>query len=295
MQLIHRRYLVVATLAETLYGRVLVCHDLAAVADGAAPDEARVVIKQVSLNRAIRTLNTPRPSSLQAPDDPRQEKSVTNVLQRAGGHRHVVRYRDDFIDGSELYFVQDYCTGGDLYSLVSLGEGKGTRRLSCEHALAVLAQVASGVAFLHAHDIAHRDLSLENVFLNDGVCQVGDFGLSTRRPRGCCGRVGKAYYMAPEVAAGVEHDAKAADVWSLGVMLFILLTGSPLVVNAMVASKVFHLMEASGGVMFILEAWKFDTSEWGVVVGLLSGMLEVNPNKRLTIEQVLNHDAFITP
>ncbi|KAE9286687.1 hypothetical protein PF008_g26608, partial [Phytophthora fragariae] len=230
--------------------------------------------------------------SQQAPDDPRQEKSVANALRRAGGHRHVVRYRDDFITDSELCFVQDHCAGGDLYSLVSLGEGKGTRRLSCASAMAVVAQVASGVGFLHALDIAHRDLSVENVFLKDSVCQIGDFGLATRRPRGCCGRVGKAYYMPPEVAACEEYDAKAADIWSMGVMLFILLTGSPLVSNTMTALKTFNLMVAGGGVTAILEAWEVDTSEWGPVLDLLAGMVVVDPLKRLSIEQVLEHEAL---
>ncbi|EGZ16402.1 hypothetical protein PHYSODRAFT_249738 [Phytophthora sojae] len=232
MAVIQHRYRVVSTLAVTLYGAVHVCHDLAAIVDGADPDDALVVLKHVSLHRAMDTINTPRFA---------HEKSVANALRQAGGHRHVVRYREDFITGSDLYCVQDHCAGG-LYSLVSLGEGKGTRRLSCANAMSVLAQVASGVAFLHALDIAHRDVSLENVFIKDGVCQVGDFGLSTRRPYGCCGRVGKAYYMAPEVAACEEYDAKAADIWSLGVMLFILLTGSPLVSNAMTVLKTFNLM-----------------------------------------------------
>jgi len=292
MSIIQHRYRVMNTLADTLYGAVHVCHDLAAIVDGARPEDALVVVKQVSLQRAMRMLNTPRPPSQQTPDDPRQEKSVANTLRRAGGHRHVVRYRDDFIDGGELYFVQDYCEGGDLYSLVSLGEGKGTRRLSCASAMAVLAQVASGLAFLHAHDMAHRDVSLENVFVKAGVCQLGDFGLATRRPRGCCGRVGKAYYMAPEVAAGEEFDAKAADVWSFGVMLFILLTGSPLVPNAMTAAKTFRLMAMNGGVSFVLESWGVDTSEWGSVEELLSAMLVVDPAKRLTIEQVLDLEAL---
>ncbi|KAJ8559193.1 hypothetical protein ON010_g8253 [Phytophthora cinnamomi] len=292
MSIIQHRCRVVSTLADTLYGAVHICHDLAAIVEGADPDDALVVLKHVSLHRAMNIINTPRPSSQQAPDDPRQEKSVANALRQAGGHRHVVRYRDDFIAGSELYFVQDHCAGGDLYSLVSLGEGKGTRRLSCSSAMAVLAQVASGVAYLHAHDIAHRDLSLENVFVKDGACQVGDFGLATRRPRGCRGRVGKAYYMAPEVAACEEYDAKAADIWSLGVMLFIMLTGSPLVSNAMTALKTFQLMMTGGGVAFVLEAWGVDTSEWGPVVDLLAGMVVVDPAKRWSIEQVLDHIAF---
>ncbi|KAE8998149.1 hypothetical protein PR001_g19406 [Phytophthora rubi] len=292
MSIIQHRYRVVSTLADTLFGAVHVCHDLASIVDGADPDDALVVLKHVSLRRAIATINAPRPSSQQAPDDPRQEKPVANALRRAGGHRHVVRYRDDFITDSELYFVQDHCAGGDLYSLVSLGEGKGTRRLSCASAMAVVAQVASGVGFLHALDIAHRDLSLENVFLKDSVCQIGDFGLATRRPRGCCGRVGKAYYMPPEVAACEEYDAKAADIRSMGVMLFILLTGSPLVSNAMTALKTFNLMVAGGGVTAILEAWEVDTSEWGPVLDLLAGMVVVDPLKRLSIEQVLEHEAL---
>ncbi|RLN94730.1 hypothetical protein BBJ28_00013907 [Nothophytophthora sp. Chile5] len=292
MQLIRNRYRVLGTLSETLYGFVHVCSDLVAIANGADSDESRVVLKQVSLSRAMGILNAPRPKEQQAPDDPRLEKSVANALRRAGGHCNIVRYTDDFIECDNLYFVQDYCVGGDLYEHLSRGDRQGTRRLPCAEAMSLVEQVASGLAFLHEHDMAHRDLSLENVLLNDDVCQIGDFGLATRRPYDCTDRVGKAYYMAPEVVAGGKYDGKAADVWALGVMLFILLTGSPLVTNAPTATKSFQLMKTAGGIALVLEAWGIETSQWGSVVDLLSRMLEVDPTDRISVEQVLAHQAF---
>ncbi|KAG6612200.1 serine/threonine protein kinase [Phytophthora cinnamomi] len=89
-------------------------------------------------------------------------------------------------------------------------------------------QVTLGLHFLHSNGIAHRDVSLENVLLRGGVCKLSDFGLATDAERMCAEVVGKANYMAPEVVAGEAYAPVAADMWSLGIVLFIMLTGSPL-------------------------------------------------------------------
>eukprot|EP00644_Phytophthora_capsici_P015696 jgi/Phyca11/19165/fgenesh1_pg.PHYCAscaffold_44_\ len=86
--------------------------------------------------------------------------------------------------------------------------------------LSLMRQVLEGVFYLHSTlGIAHRDLSLENVLLSRGVCKITDFGLSTDA-RGMCngGRVGKEFYMAPEVVGGERYNPALADVWSLGIM-----------------------------------------------------------------------------
>ncbi|GMF44073.1 unnamed protein product [Phytophthora lilii] len=97
----------------------------------------------------------------------------------------------------------------------------------------IMTQVFAGVNYLHQQiGIAHRDLSLENVLMHNGECKVSDFGLSVAAKARCKERVGKEYYMAPEVVAGKTYDPVKADIWSLGIMWFILLTGSPLVAIA---------------------------------------------------------------
>ncbi|ETM99090.1 serine/threonine protein kinase [Phytophthora nicotianae INRA-310] len=282
MTLIHNRYRPVRQLAQTTYGSICLCTD-----EFLPP--RRVVLKSVSLVHAINMLDLRSPE-LQQPDDPRQEKAFAN-LQRsnAAPHPNIVQYLDDFIEGQTLYFVLEYCAGGDLVSSVNCGQNQ---RLVCADALAVIKQIAAGVAYLHSHSVAHRDLSLENVMLSRGVCKVGDFGLSTRTDQPSFGRVGKAYYMAPEVvAARAVYDSKAADIWSLGIILFVLVTGSPLVSLAKEEDAAFRAFQKVG-VREVLEAWHMEDLLEESAIQLLNGMLQCNPTKRLTIEQVLDHEAF---
>ncbi|EEY62871.1 protein kinase [Phytophthora infestans T30-4] len=282
MTLIRDRYRPVRQLAQTTYGGVYLCNDELLL-------PRRVVLKSVSLVHAINMLDQ-HSDELQAPDDPRQEKAFAN-LQRseAAPHSNIVQYLDDFIEGHTLYFVLEYCAGGDLVSAVNRGQN---RRLACADALARVKQIATGLAHLHSRSIAHRDLSLENVMLSRDVCKIGDFGLSTRTDQQCFGRVGKAYYMAPEVVASrAVYDPKAADVWSLGIILFILVTGSPLVSLATEEDAAFRAFRKVG-VRDVMEAWRMDDLLEGSAMQLLHGMLQCDPTKRLTIEQVLNHAAF---
>lgn len=201
------------------------------------------------------------------------------------------KHEDD--SASSLFFVLEYCADGDLHEYLMAQHGPGGR-LSPFDAMSVLAQVASGVAFVHALGLAHRDISLENVLLDCGVCKLSDFGLSASAAELRTERVGKAYYMAPEVVsvtATAPYDARAADVWSLGITFFILLTGSPLVPLASRSELSFAAFERHG-VRAVLEAWGREKELSLSVTQLLEGMLAVDPSRRLTIQQVLRHRAF---
>ncbi|KAH7485136.1 putative serine/threonine-protein kinase [Phytophthora ramorum] len=282
MTLVHNRYRVERELAQTTYGGIYLCTD-------ELQRPRRVVLKRVSLLQAINLLDMRR-SQLQTPDDPRQEKAFAH-LQRAERtpHPHIVQYLDDFMEGHTLYFVLEFCAGDDLYKAVNRGEN---RRLKCADALDVTKQVSTAVSYLHRRSIAHRDVSLENILLSRGVYKLADFGLATRADRLCIECAGKAYYMAPEVvASGVAYDPKAADVWSLGVVLFILLTGSPIVQLATEEDARF-LAFKKVGVRELLRVWRMTHLVHEGAMRLLEGMLQCDPAKRLTIEQVLQHEAF---
>lgn len=281
--LIHNRYHPVTQLAQTTYGGIYLCTD-------EAHDARRVVLKSVALVHAIALLDGRAPDQ-QSPDDPRQERAfATFQRSQAATHPHIVDYLDDFIEDQILYFVLEHCVDGDLYSAVTR---KATRRLECAKALAVVQQIAAGVAFLHGHGIAHRDLSLENVLLHHGVCKIGDFGLSTKLDDVGIGRVGKAYYMAPEVVATTTvYDPRAADVWSLGIIFFILVTGSPLIQLAAEEDVAYRALRKVG-VREVLQAWHMSKLMDEGAMELLEGMLQCDPSKRLTITQVEQHEAFL--
>lgn len=277
------RYRVIRQLSPTLYGSIFLCEE-AASSEPARP----VVLKQVDLLCAIKMLNDPPPSAQQKADDPRQEKAISTLLRRAGGHPNLVAYYDDFIVETKLYFVLEYCADGDLYEYMNR---RGKQSLPPLDALGVALQVCSAFAFLHANDIAHRDLSLENVFLDRGVCKLGDFGLAICTTDLCNERVGKAYYMAPEVVAGIEYDPKAADMWSLGILLFVLLTGSPLVPVADNKDSAFLALRKIG-VRSVIDLWGLTDALPASAIDLLSELLQIIPSARITAEQAMRHAAF---
>jgi calcium-dependent protein kinase len=282
MTLVRNRYRVVRQLSETLYGGIYLCND-------ELQRPRRVVLKRVSLLRAMNLLDLRKPER-QAPDDPRQEKAFAALQrQEAAPHPHVVRYLDDFTEGHALYFVLEYCAGGDLYSSVNQGRN---RRLAQGDALCLVQQVASAVCYLHARGLAHRDLSLENVMLSRGRCKLGDFGLACRADQLCVETVGKAYYMAPEVVAPqAVYDPKAADAWSLGIIFFILVTGSPLVPLATEEAPAFRTFRQVG-VREVLLAWKMADALDESAMDLLNGLLQCDPSKRLSMQQVMQHQAL---
>ncbi|GLE07139.1 hypothetical protein PINS_up017107 [Pythium insidiosum] len=159
-------------------------------------------------------------------------------------------------------------------------------------ALECMRQVARGVRFLHEHNIAHRDLSLENVLLRNGVCKISDFGLSMPADQASDERAGKEYYMAPEVVAGDKYDPRLADVWSMGIMLFIMLTGSPLLPVASPSERGFAALEAAG-VAAVLSAWGVRDQFSDALVDLLVRMLQIDPSKRIDAADVLAHPAML--
>ncbi|KAJ0394350.1 hypothetical protein P43SY_006831 [Pythium insidiosum] len=230
-------------------------------------------------------------------DDPLQELAVADLLLHVGGHPSIVRCHEHFIKGDSLFLVTEFCGGGDLHQYIMQ---QPTQRLEIAEATVIFTQIARGVAFLHAHNIAHRDLSLENVVRDArGDCKITDFGLSvdvaalatSPQPFRCQDLVGKANYMAPEVVAGDWYDPKAADVWSLGILLFMLVTGSPLVSTTETSNPAFQAFKRVS-VQSVLEQWGFGAIASSGVGALLELLLRVDPAQRPTVDTVLRHHAL---
>lgn len=278
---LHSRYRVQDKLGDALYGAVWLCEDLSP--QNAHTKNALVAVKQVSLRKARQALLINCNM-----DNPWDERRIAAKLMRLGPHANILQYRHEFMESGSWFMVMDHCDGGDVLDLLHCTPDS---RFSEAQAMELFAQITQGVHFMHANGIAHRDLSLENVLLQNNTPKLCDFGLSTESHRVCNERVGKAYYMAPEVVAERKYDPAAADMWSLGIMLFVMLTGSPLTPSASVEEKGFQaLMEF--GVRKILEVWGLEAEVSPAVVELLEALLQVNPAKRFTIEDVVSHAAL---
>ncbi|CEG43241.1 camk protein kinase [Plasmopara halstedii] len=186
---------------------------------------------------------------------------------------------------------QDFTMDGSLLNGVD-----GSKRLQEHVAQRYLVDVLSGLRFLHNHGIAHRDISLENILLRQGRAVIADFGLCASAAPGslldnefyCEETVGKNYYMAPEIVACERYDPRRSDIWSTGIAFFILLTSSPPFERADLSDPGFRFV-AKRGIKAVFTAWGMEREVSELMQDLLSRMLCVEPEKRITIEEIWQH------
>eukprot|EP00457_Paulinella_chromatophora_P002212 gb/GEZN01002216.1/.p1 GENE.gb/GEZN01002216.1/~~gb/GEZN01002216.1/.p1 ORF type:complete len:499 (-),score=63.75 gb/GEZN01002216.1/:923-2419(-) len=185
-----------------------------------------------------------------------QDAGRTPLAIEYPGFRYICKL-ERFAANSENYLtVMEHCEGGDLFDKLERS-GPFAPHLA-QH---VFTQLLLGVQSIHAAGVCHMDLSLENVLLNaEGEIRICDFGVARRilpvdRITGGT-RPGKNRYMAPEVYAYEEFDGRKADMWSLGVMLFVILTGLQPFINPSSKDQVY-LIVLEGGLKRVLKSWGF--------------------------------------
>ncbi|MEO6397517.1 MAG: protein kinase, partial [Tepidiformaceae bacterium] len=149
-------------------------------------------------------------------------------VARLGQHPNLVTVHDIGEDGGNPYIVQEYMGGGDVAGLLARAEDQ---RLPVERTLQVAKDVCRGLTFIHAGGMVHRDLKPANVFVaSNGTAKIGDFGLAVALDRSRLTQhgmmLGTVSYMPPEQALGGETTPKA-DLYSLGAMLYEMVTGRP--------------------------------------------------------------------
>ena len=150
------------------------------------------------------------------------------VMGRLGDHHNIMTIHDIGEENGQPYIVLPLMPGGDVESLI---EKAPERRLPIEQAVGIAKSVCRGLVYAHGKGIIHRDIKPGNVWLSgDGTIKVGDFGLALAvdlsRLTNEGMMVGTYYYMPPEQAMGGEITAKA-DLYSLGAMLYEMVTGRP--------------------------------------------------------------------
>ncbi|XP_060739000.1 cGMP-dependent protein kinase 2 [Tachysurus vachellii] len=136
----------------------------------------------------------------------------------------IVRLHGTFKDSRYIYMIMDFCSGGEIWTKL-----KEVRRFEENIAVFVAACVVEAYAYLHKKDIMYRDLKPENLMLDSrGYIKLVDFGFAKKLRRGqkTYSFCGTPEYMAPEIIQNHGHDF-AADFWSLGVLIYELLAGSP--------------------------------------------------------------------
>lgn len=142
-------------------------------------------------------------------------------------HINIMKLYNFFEDNNYYYLVSDVYTGGELFDEII-----SRKRFYEVDAARIIKQVLSGITYMHKNNVVHRDLKPENILLEskskeDMIIKIIDFGLSTHfeYSKKMKDKIGTAYYIAPDVLHGT-YDEKC-DIWSCGVILYILLSGFP--------------------------------------------------------------------
>eukprot|EP01022_Parablepharisma_sp_SALTPOND_P019739 TRINITY_DN3411_c0_g1_i1.p1 TRINITY_DN3411_c0_g1~~TRINITY_DN3411_c0_g1_i1.p1 ORF type:complete len:545 (-),score=58.97 TRINITY_DN3411_c0_g1_i1:101-1735(-) len=203
-------------------------------------------------------------------------------------HPHIARFYEYYQDELYYYLIMEYCPGGDLLSFLT--KYKSIRERDAAN---FLRQLLSALDYCHRNHIVHRDIKPENIVLEKpgitSALKVIDFGRSKiLKPQAkLLEFAGSLFYLAPEVAANEEYDEKC-DVWSAGVILYLLICGKPPFYGAN-KEETLSLIK-KGTVTFYGPAWKRVSSD---IKNLLLKMLAKSPENRITASQARVHPWVI--
>jgi serine/threonine protein kinase len=247
---------------------------------------------------AVKMIDKKKFKQFQTKRESRVSLSDEAEMLKKLSHPNIVKVTEYFETEAHLYLVMELLEAGDLLQSL-LNDGC----FSESQARRAFSQLMGAVKYLHAQSIVHRDLKPENVLLTTRdrekmQLKIADFGLARHnmKTRDCRTFCGTPHYFAPEVIRaydskqrdGAASDAagygKQVDMWSLGVILYILLSGVP-------------PFEEEGLYEQILDGkYEFDVAEWTAVSEeakeLVRKLMCVNPKDRLTIEQAVTHKWF---
>ncbi|NWR70157.1 SNRK kinase, partial [Centropus unirufus] len=195
-------------------------------------------------------------------------------------HPNVVRLYEVIDTHAKLYLILELGDGGDMFDHIMRHEG-GLAEARAKH---YFAQIVHAISYCHKLHVVHRDLKPENVvfFQEQGVVKLTDFGFSNRFQPGkmlttSCGSLA---YSAPEILLGDEYDAPAVDIWSLGVILYMLVCGHPPFQEANDSETLTMIMDCRYTIPSHVSAQCAD---------LISRMLQRDPKQRASLEQIEGH------
>ncbi|KAI8782455.1 serine/threonine-protein kinase Chk2 [Biomphalaria glabrata] len=203
-------------------------------------------------------------------------------------HPCIIKIEDVIDTPDTLYILLELVEGGELFDkVVSIDKyDEKTGKL-------LFYQMASAIKYLHDEGITHRDLKPENILLAsddlETLIKVTDFGLSKFVDAGSMMKTfcGTPTYLAPEIlkSAGTGAYTKAIDCWSLGVILFIMLSGYPPFSDERTDMELPKQI-VGGHFSFPKQYWK-DVSD--KAIDLIKKMMVIDPKKRITFAEILNH------
>lgn len=208
----------------------------------------------------------------------KREISIMKIVR----HPNIVRLHEVLASRTKIYIILEFVTGGELYDRIvhkgKLSEGESRRYFQ---------QLIDAVSHCHSKGVYHRDLKPENLLLDSlGDLKVSDFGLSALPQQGVgllhttCGTPN---YVAPEVLGHRGYDGAAADVWSCGVILYVLMAGY-LPFSEIDLPTLYRRINAAE---FSCPFWFTPAAK-----SLLQRILDPNPKTRIQIEEIKKDPWF---
>lgn len=204
----------------------------------------------------------------------------TEALQRLN-HPNIIKMEQVIRENGYTCLILELGTGGELFEYI-MNNGK----LHEDEARSMFRQLLSGVQYCHAHLVAHRDLKPENLLLDEnGNIKISDFGLSNviKPGRLFSTWCGSPVYTPPEVVLRQQYNGIAMDIWSLGVILYVIVTGGmPWRLESNVVRNIDDLIKGNYEIPDFLGV----SDECRDLIGM---MLIADSNKRATLDTIMNH------
>jgi len=197
-------------------------------------------------------------------------------------HKNIAKMERHYQQGDEFHLVFEYVEGSDLFAVMSESDFAPLPESTVGK---LFVQILQGMNHAHKKGVFHRDLKLENIMVTfDGKVKIIDWGLakigSADQISTEC--VGSVDYVAPEVMHTRKYRSDSADVFSMGVILYCMLCGS-LPFDTIGRMEFFRMKAAQHPTI----TFPSDISLNSEVVELISKMLEVKPEERITLKEVL--------
>lgn len=214
-------------------------------------------------------------------------------IMKSVDHPNVVKTLDIFDSPTHLHIVLEFMQGGELFDIIAEAGS-----FSEQQAAQVTRDVIKGVQYLHMHDIVHRDIKPENVLCKTKSwplqVKIADFGLANFAIDGEINEqnqnmIGTPGYVAPEVVKRQKYGP-VVDMWAVGVLLYIMLSGK----------MPFYGRDDQECLRMIASGkFKMPPQEWDRIShdakSLVKGLLQLNPDKRLTANAALQHKWLMDP
>jgi len=199
-------------------------------------------------------------------------------------HPNILSALKIFETTADIAIVMQYCEG-DLLSMLSK-----KKVFEENEAKDVMQQLVCGVSYIHDKGCVHRDLKLDNILYHDGKFKIADWGFACEYKRNCTltQSVGSLWYASPEIITGKPYLGPPVDIWSLGVILYALLSG-----HLPFASRLSTESEIRAKIKRSEYEEISKISIYATI--LLRSMLTVNPELRITASQIMEHPWLSSP